>query len=111
MSTLYKSTEEAIKRINSYATLYLWQETESSYDFELDVPGFSKPEIAVSTKGGALNVSVAPNEKNKREAFNAEYRLPQIANLAETQAILENGVLFVSVPKKEQEKPKSICIK
>jgi HSP20 family molecular chaperone IbpA len=111
MNTLHKSTEEAIKKINSYATLSLWEETESSYDFELDVPGFSKPEIAVSTKGTMLSVSITPNEKNKREAFSAEYRLPQIANLGETQATLENGVLFVSVPKKEQEKAKPICIK
>ena len=111
MNLSHNSTEEILKRINSQLTIDLWEETDSSFDFELEVPGFSKPEIHITSKGNLLNITATPNQKNKRKAFAVEYKLPSSANLSDVSAILENGILNVSVPKKEQEKAKIILIK
>lgn len=111
MYTIYKSTEEIEKRLTSYATLNLWQEKESNFEFELDVPGFSNDEVRVSTKGHFISIATVPKEGNSRKAFSIEHKLPSSALASNTSACLENGVLTVIVPKKEQEKTNLVPIK
>lgn len=111
MYTTRKSIEEIQKTLNSYATLDLWKENDSSFEFELDVPGFSKNEINISAKGSLINVTTVPKEKNSRKSFAVEYKLPSSALVSQTSATLENGVLVISVPKKESEKASIIPIK
>lgn len=91
--------------------LDLWKENDSSYEFEFDIPGFSKNEINVSTKGHFINISTKPKEGNSRKSLSLEYKLPDCALVSATSASLDNGVLTVTVPKKENEKPTQILIK
>jgi HSP20 family molecular chaperone IbpA len=89
----------------------MWKETEEAFKLELDVPGFSKNEVTVTSKGNIVCVTVSPKQGNKRAPFSAEYKLPNSAVASESIACLEDGVLKVSVPKKEQEKVNVIAIK
>lgn len=106
-----KSSHQLSKELNSYLTLDLWKETEDSFNLELDVPGFSKKEITITSKGNIVCVTVSPSEGNKRTPFSAEYKLSNSAVTSEAVAYLEDGVLKVVVPKKEQEKVNIIAIK
>ena len=89
----------------------MWKETEEAFKLELDVPGFSKNEVTVTSKGNIVCVTVSPKQGNKRAPFSAEYKLPKSAVASESTACLEDGVLKVAVPKKEQEKVNVIPIK
>jgi len=111
MNYTYKSSSQWAKELNSYLTLDMWKETESSFKLELDVPGFSKNEVNVTSKGNIVCVTIIPKQGNKRTPFSAEYKLPNSAVVSESIACLEDGVLKVSVPKKEQEKVNVIPIK
>ena len=106
-----KSSAQLSKALNSYLTLDMWKETEESFKLELDVPGFSKNEVTVTSKGNIVCVTVSPKQGNKRAPFSAEYKLPNSAVVSESIALLEDGVLKVNVPKKEQEKVNVIPIK
>jgi len=106
-----KSSTQLTKELNSYLTLDLWKETEESLKLELDVPGFSKNEITVTSKGNVICVTISPKQGNKRTPFSAEYKLPNSAVVSESIAHLEDGVLKIIVPKKEQEKVNVIPIK
>lgn len=106
-----KSSTQLTKELNSYLTLDLWKETEESLKLELDVPGFSKNEITVTSKGNVVCVTISPKQGNKRAPFSAEYKLPSIASVPDTTACLEDGVLNIKVPKKEQEKVNVVAIK
>jgi HSP20 family molecular chaperone IbpA len=106
-----KSSTPLAKELNSYLTLDLWKETESSFNLELDVPGFSRNEITVASKGNIVSVTITPKQGNKRTPFSAEYKLPNSALASESTACLEDGVLTIKVPKKEQEKVNVISIK
>jgi HSP20 family molecular chaperone IbpA len=99
-----KSSTQLTKELNSYLTLDLWKETEESFKLELDVPGFSRKEITVTSKGNIVCVTITPKQDNKRTPFSAEYKLPNSAVVSESIAHLEDGVLKIIVPKKEQEK-------
>jgi len=106
-----KAPAQLKKELNSYLTLDMWKETEEAFKLELDVPGFSKNEITVTSKGNIVCVTVTPKQGNKRTPFSAEYKLPNCAVVSESIACLEDGVLKITVPKKEQEKVNFIPIK
>ena len=107
----YISSDKLTEKLNKYLTLDLWKETEESFILELDVPGFSKNEVNVTSKRSSVCVTILPKQGNKRTPFSAEYKLPNSAVASESIACLEDGVLKVSVPKKEQEKVNVIPIK
>ena len=106
-----KTPAQLKKELNSYLTLDMWKETEASFILELDVPGFSKNEVTVTSKGNIICITVSPKQGNKRTPFSAEYKLPNFAVVSESIACLEDGVLKITVPKKEQEKVNVIPIK
>ena len=106
-----KSSAQLSKALNSYLTLDMWKETEESFKLELDIPGFSKNEITVTSKGNVVCITASPKKENKRTSFSAEYKLPNSAVVSESIAYLEDGVLKLNVPKKEQEKVNVIPIK
>lgn len=106
-----KSSTQLTKELNSYLTLDMWKETEEAFKLELDVPGFSKNEMTVTSKGNIVCITTTPKQGNKRTPFSAEYKLPNSAIVSESIAYLEDGVLKVSVPKKEKEKVNVIPIK
>jgi HSP20 family protein len=106
-----KSSTQLTKELNSYLTLDLWKETEEAFKLELDTPGFSKNEITVTSKGNVVCVTISPKQDNKRKGFSAEYKLPNSAVVSESIASLEDGVLKITVPKKEQEKVNFIPLK
>ncbi len=106
-----KSSTQLTKELNSYLTLDLWKETEEAFKLELDTPGFSKNEITVTSKGNVVCVTISPKQGSKRTPFSAEYKLPNSAVVSESIAHLEDGVLKIIVPKKEQEKVNVIPIK
>lgn len=106
-----KPSTQLTKQLNSYLTLDMWKETEEAFKLELDVPGFSKNEVTVTSKGNIVCVTVHPKQGNNRTPFSAEYKLPNSAVASLSVACLEDGVLNVTVPKKEQEKVNIIPIK
>lgn len=106
-----KSSTQLTKELNSYLTLDLWKETEEAFKLELDTPGFSKNEITVTSKGNVICITISPKQGNKRTPFSAEYKLSNSAVVSESTACLEDGVLKITVPKKEQEKVNFIPVK
>lgn len=88
----------------------LWENSDTDYSAEFDIPGFEKSDIEIKSKSDQLTIQVKTSKKG-RQGFTIAYRFPQAADLAKTEAILELGVLKVSVPKKDSEKPKEISVK
>lgn len=89
---------------------------------EADVPGFDQKDIKVSLKDGALSLSAkkesAKEEKKKNyhrieRAYGSFYRqipLPGQIDESKVKAVYKNGVLNLTLPKREEEKAKEIKI-
>lgn len=88
----------------------LWENSDSDYLAEFDVPGFEKSDIEIKSKADKLIIQVKTS-KNGRQGFTVAYRFPSAADLSKTEANLDLGVLKVTVPKKDSEKPKEISVK
>lgn len=100
-------------------------ETEEDYEIEVGAPGLKKEDFKINLDKNMLNISVEKpfesNEQNKtyskREynysSFVRSFALPESADNANIAAEYMDGVLKISVPKKEEAKmqPREISIK
>lgn len=99
------------------------RETPNSYEFDIDLPGFAKNEVNAVLKDGYLTVSaskaVSHDEKKegryiRRErstgACSRSFYVGDNVTEADIKAKFENGILQISVPKKEAAKPEEKAI-
>jgi HSP20 family protein len=98
------------------------QELDDRFVLHADIPGVKPEEIEVSMEEGVLTVkgekkSASETEKDgyKRveRTFGSFYRrfsLPDTADASAISAKAKNGVLEISIPKKETVKPKKINV-
>ena len=91
------------------------RETESSYELDIDLPGFKKDEIKVELDNGYLSISASKgldkDEENKngkyirREryagAMNRTFYVGDNLTQQDIKAKFEDGILKISVPKKD----------
>lgn len=95
-------------------------EKGGDYHIEMDIPGFNKDEISVETKDGYLTITAEKSnevkeeqEKNyiRRERVYGKYeRSFYLGDLDEDKidAKFDNGMLMITVPKKEEVETKKI---
>ena len=91
------------------------RETDNSYELDIDLPGFKKDEISVQLDNGYLSISASKgldkDEENKngkyirRESYagsmNRTFYVGSLLTQQDIQAKFEDGILKISVPKKD----------
>jgi HSP20 family protein len=98
-------------------------ETDKSYDVEAELPGVTKDDIKVAIDGRRVIIEgEAKRETEQKEGENIIYAerstrrfarsftLPTEVDDAGAQAKLENGILMLSLPKKESSQAKRLTI-
>jgi len=98
-------------------------EQDDKYVIKADLPGVEKKDIDVKLENGMLSIrgekhteSESGNGKRHRTerfhgTFARSFTLPDSVDVDNVDASYKDGVLTLSIPKKEQAKPKSIDIK
>ena len=94
---------------------------EKSDEFQVDVaaPGFDKNDFKLELHHDLLTISSEKQIENETkegerftkcefsyQSFSRSFGLPNIADAERIQANYENGILHISIPKKEEAKPK-----
>ena len=94
------------------------REHDDDYEVDIDLPGFKKDEISLSLENGYLSVNAAKgldkNEKDKKGklirqeryagSMTRSFYVGEAITEQEVKAKFENGVLQLSIPKKEAPK-------
>ena len=94
------------------------RETDSSYELDVDLPGFKKDEINVQLKDGYLTLTAAKGlDKDSQDkkgnyirkeryagTMSRSFYVGEAVNEEDVHAKYEDGILKISVPKKELEK-------
>ncbi len=95
------------------------KEDQDKFTVEVAAPGFDKSDFKLELNHNSLTISSEKKVENetkegevftKREfsyqSFTRSFTLPQIADGERIEANYDNGILTVSIPKKEEAKPK-----
>ena len=94
------------------------RETDSSYELDVDLPGFKKDEINVQLKDGYLTLTAAKGlDKDSQDkkgnyirkeryagTMSRSFYVGEAVDEEDVHAKYEDGILKISVPKKEPEK-------
>jgi HSP20 family protein len=94
------------------------KENKDNFILELAVPGMKKSDFKIEVNNNVLNVS-SEKEESKEESkdnftrkefsyqsFSRSFTLPQTANKDSIAAAYNDGVLTISIPKREEAKEK-----
>lgn len=95
------------------------KETESAYEVELSAPGKKKEDFNIEVDNDLLTISSEfKSESNTEEgkytrrefsfsSFKRSFTLPETVKEDEIKAGYENGILKITLPKKEEALPKA----
>ena len=93
------------------------RETDGSFELDIDMPGFNKEDLKAELKEGYLTISASTNKDNGEKDENGKYirRERYVGSCSRSfyvgeeikqddiKAKFENGILKISVPKKEAQ--------
>ena len=97
------------------------KETDSAYELDIEMPGYSKDQIKVALENGYLTVSASKESKeedNKKhyvrkeisESCSRSYYVGDDVTQTDIKAKYENGMLAISVPKSQPKQIQSSYI-
>lgn len=94
-------------------------ESDNNYVLELSAPGYSKDEIKIELENDVLSISGEHKTSNEEKegntytrrefgygAFKRSFSLPETVNTDKIEAKYDNGILKLTLTKKEEAKPK-----
>ncbi|KAJ0780374.1 putative small heat shock protein HSP20 [Helianthus annuus] len=108
-----------VRETSAFANAQIdWKETPEAHVFKADLPGLKKEEVKVELEEDRILQISGERSREKEEKndkwhrverssgkFLRRFRLPENAKVDEVKAQMENGLLTVTVPKKEVKKP------
>ncbi len=98
-------------------------ETRDAILVKMDLPGHDPKSIDVNVENDVLTVRSERKLENKEQgetfhraeihygAFSRSFTLPSTVDAQKTEARYDNGVLVITLPKREEAKPRSIQVK
>jgi HSP20 family protein len=100
-------------------------ENKDNFEVVCDLPGVRRDELDISVTQDVLTIKGEKKDKATEEGkekktfkkeiwegnFQRTLSLPTTVDTSKVEAELKNGVLTISLPKKEEEKPKQISVK
>ena len=108
----YSSTGTNIPAVNI-------KESNEGFEVEMAAPGMSKKDFKIELENNLLTISSEKREEAEKkegdrytrkefsyQSFSRSFSLPEVVDADKINARYENGVLFLSIPKKEEAKPK-----
>jgi HSP20 family protein len=111
-----------VRSAKSYPAINIWSD-ENSALITAEIPGIRKEELEVNVTGDTLTISgernmdeLPDNVRYHRQErtfgkFNRSIQLPYTVDTDKVKANFKNGVLEISLPRIEGEKPKKITVK
>jgi HSP20 family protein len=85
------------------------EETTDAYFIELDAPGFKREDISISVDNRMLTIEGTRKGRTSL-SLKRVFSLPDEVETSSIAAQMRDGVLELSLPKKEQAKPKQVAI-
>ncbi|NJO87509.1 MAG: Hsp20/alpha crystallin family protein [Chloroflexia bacterium] len=94
------------------------KEDDNGFEVEMAVPGMTKKDFKINLENNMLCISSEKKTEGEKsddnysrkefsyQSFSRSFSLPESVDDRKINAKYENGILYVSIPKKEEAKPK-----
>lgn len=98
-------------------------EEKDLYKIAVALPGMDQKDIKVGIENNTLNISGERRFENEEKrdkytrveqfygSFNRSFTLPNTIDVGKVEAAMDKGVLHITLPKREESKPKQVEIK
>ena len=106
---------------NSYPKVDV-KDYDDKITIEAEIPGLAKEDVSVDLESQVLTITGGKREVKddegaryirkelKRSSFKRSFKLGDNMNVKKIQADFDNGLLLVTVPKREKDEPKKVKI-
>ena len=84
-----------------------YNETENGYEYELELPGYKKKDVAISAVDGVITINAVKGEKTRKFSVG----ISEDADLSSIAGQLADGLLTLTVEKQEKAKPITVKLK
>ncbi|XP_068648626.1 26.5 kDa heat shock protein, mitochondrial [Aristolochia californica] len=116
--SLFNLTDNLSRMLDNLAPSQLFgrlKEDDKCYKLRLEVPGLSKEDLKITLEGGFLNIKGEHKEEEEEGSddeqwgyrsygyYNSSLLLPPDAKPEDIKAELKNGVLHLTIPRKENQ--------
>ncbi|WFB37359.1 Hsp20/alpha crystallin family protein [Kiritimatiellota bacterium B12222] len=99
-------TPVEVSRIRPVTDIY---RNEDQVRIVLDLPGASEDQVEVSVHDGELSIKAeVPREHGELRRYERSFRVDRRMDTAQMKAVLQRGVLSLSLPFHEEAKPRRI---
>jgi HSP20 family protein len=111
------------QRSRSFPAINIWSNETEGVIVTAELPGMAAEDVTITATGDTLTISgscqpveeVAGEQMHRQERlyreFNRDVQLPFTIDMEGVEAAMNKGVLRVTLPRAEAEKPKQISIK
>ena len=110
----YSNTNTTLPAVNI-------KEDKDGFEVEMSAPGFEKSDFKIELNNSLLTISSEKKIENETkegqqftrrefsyQSFSRSFNLPETVEGEKIEAKYENGILRLSIPKKEEAKPKPV---
>lgn len=109
-------------RTRAFPAINIWTNEDAGIIITAELPGVSSDAIDISVTADLLEISGACQPQEEPESgnyhrqertycdFNRKVQLPYTVNPDKVEATVQNGVLRITLPRAEAEKPKRIAV-
>jgi len=120
--SFFRSELEGSEEISTWYPAMDVKETKDDFVVTAEVPGMSKDDIKINISENTLTIKGEKKEEKKEEdhnyhrverrygTFQRSFTLPTQVESDKVKAAYKDGVLTITLPKKEEVKPKEIPI-
>jgi HSP20 family protein len=106
-------TNFGTSRFDHQVPVGVYEDANNTY-VRAELPGVDRDEINVEMVDGRLNISAARKQKTgdveESFSFNRSINLPDGIHTDRVAATYDNGILAITLPKREEAKPKKISV-
>ncbi len=123
VDTLFDRYEPATAATVEFSPRANIEETENAYLLSFDLPGVKKEDLKIDVHGRTFTLTGERKRTSETDQrgfkryecvagkFTRSFSLPVGVDAAKVEAVLADGVLSVTVPKSEADKPRTITIR
>lgn len=88
-----------------------FNETDEGYEFYVALSGLTKDEVDVSALNNTVKITAKGKSAGREVEYDKTFSIPTKAAQETLEAKMENGMLSITISKREKEKNRTIAVK